>query len=30
VPAGATGSQSAAVEYRFRLEYDKQMNLVGM
>lgn len=30
VPPRATGAQAAAVEYRFRLEYDKQMNLVGM
>lgn len=30
VPPQATGSAAAAVEYKFRLEYDKQMGLVGM
>jgi hypothetical protein len=30
VPAQAVGTEAAAVEYKFRLEYDKQMSLVGM
>jgi len=30
VPAQATGGTASTVEYKFRLEYDKQMSLVGM
>ena len=29
VPAGATGHEAAAVEYSFRLEYDRQMTISG-
>lgn len=30
VPPGGTGQSALTVEYTFRLEYDKQMNIVGL
>jgi len=30
VPPGGTGQNALTVEYTFRLEYDKQMNIVGL
>jgi hypothetical protein len=30
VPAQAVGARMHVVEYKFRLEHDKQMNLTGM
>ena len=30
VPARAVGHQAKQIEYKFQLEYDKQMNLAGM
>jgi hypothetical protein len=30
VPAQAIGGKAAAVEYKFKMEYDKQMTVVGV